>query len=163
MARIYIDKYTASIERTDLIHVRVIMKDGRVFENLVPRRLFPISNRDAYISLIDEKECEVAFVRGLDEIDEASARAIVGCFEEYYMIPKILRVIAVEDQFGVLKWTVETDCGTVKFGIRNRNSDIKHLGCDTHILIRDSNDNRYEIPDTSKLDKHSLHLLFSYL
>lgn len=163
MARVYLDKYNASIERTDLFHVRVAMKDGRVFDDLEARRLFPISNRSAYISLIDESEHEVAFVRALEELDESSRKALEGCFDEYYMIPKILRVIEVEDQFGVLKWTVETDCGTVKFGIRNRNSDIKRLECNTHILIRDSNDNRYEIPDTSKLDKHSLHLLFSYL
>ena len=163
MARVYVDKYTGTIERTDLFHVRVTMKDGRVFDDLEVRRLFPISNRTAYISLMDEKELEAAFVRDLDELDDASREALEACFSEFYMIPKILSVIAVEDRYGVLKWTVETDCGTVTFGIRNRNSDIKRLECDTHILIRDSNDNRYEIPDTSKLDKHSSRMLFSYL
>ena len=51
----------------------------------------------------------------------------------------------------------------VFFGIRNRNSDIKRLECNTHILIRDSNDNRYEIEDYTALDRQSTHLLFSYI
>jgi hypothetical protein len=30
------------------------------------------------------------------------------------------------------------------------------------MIIRDSNDNRYEIPDHTKLDAHSQRLLFSF-
>ena len=42
--------------------------------------------------------------------------------------------------------------------IRNRNADIKQL-YDGRILVRDSNDNRYEIIDYRKLDRDSLRLL----
>ena len=72
-------------------------------------------------------------------------------------------MIESEDKFGSLTWKVETDHGTVTFRIRNRHSDIKHLRGTSRIIIRDSNDNRYEIPDIDNMDPHSEHLLFSYL
>ena len=67
-----------------------------------------------------------------------------------------------DEKFGSLTWKVETDRGTVAFRIRNRHSDIKCLD-GKRVLIRDTNDNRYEIPDYTTLDMHSRRLLFSYL
>ena len=49
------------------------------------------------------------------------------------------------------------DRGPCEFQIR-LNTDIK-VFYDNRVLIRDVNDNRYEIPDYTKLDKHSLHVL----
>ena len=39
----------------------------------------------------------------------------------------------------------------------------KEGGRSNRVIIRDANDNRYEIPDYTALDAHSKHLLFSYL
>ena len=163
MGRIYVDKYTARIERSDLYLVRLILKDGTVLEPLEPRRLFPFSNPDMYITLLDDKEKEIGFVRDLEEIDKDSRRALEECFAEYYMIPEITRVIESVDRFGSLTWTVDTNRGRVTFQIRNRHSDIKELGNTGRIIVRDANDNRYEIKDYNALDAHSKHLLFSYL
>ena len=49
MARIYVDKSTGRIERTDLYLVKLTMNDGRVFENLEPRRLFPLTDTGRYV------------------------------------------------------------------------------------------------------------------
>lgn len=163
MGRIYVDRYTGKLERTDIYRVRLTLRDGTVFEGLEPRRLFPMTNHTMYITLLDENECEVALVRDFSELDTDSAQAIADCFEEYYMIPKITQVISSVEKFGSLKWVVETDRGTVTFRIRNRHSDIKHFHGTNRILIRDSNDNRYEIVDYTALDTHSKRLLFSYL
>ena len=163
MGRIYIDRYTGKIERTDLYRVRLTLKDGTVYENLEPKKLFPFTNSTQYITLISSEEKEIGFVRDLEEIDSVSRKALEECFHEYYMIPKIQKVLDCEDRFGNLKWTVDTDRGVITFQIRNRQSDIKTLHGTHRVLVRDSNDNRYEIPDYSVLDKHSLHLLFSYL
>jgi len=163
MARIYVDQYTGRLERTDLYRVRLTLKDGTVIEDLEPHRLFPITNMTMYISLLDASEREVAFVRDFEELDAASAQALRECFEEYYMIPKIEGVLEISEKFGSIKWKVNTDRGTVTFRIRNRQSDIKSLHGTTRVLIRDSNDNRYEIPDYTALDAHSKYLLFPYL
>ena len=163
MGRIYVDKYTGKLERTNLYFVRLTMKDGRVYEDLEPRKLFPITNNTMYISLLDSDEKELGFVRDLEEIDEDSRRALEECFAEYYMIPKITKVLRCVDKFGVLKWTVETDRGEITFSIKNRHSDIKRFHGTPRVIIRDSNDNRYEIPDITKLDRRSNLILFSYM
>lgn len=163
MSRIYIDKYTGKIERTDLYLVRLMLKDGTVYEDLEPRKLFPYTNNTMYITLLDKGEKEIGFVRDLKEIDEESEKALLECLAEYYMIPKITRIITCKDEAGSLKWTVETDRGEVTFTIKNRHSDIKYLHESERIIIRDSNDNRYEIESVDKLDKHSNKLLFAYL
>ncbi|MBQ8441481.1 MAG: DUF1854 domain-containing protein [Clostridia bacterium] len=163
MSRIYVDRYTARIERTDIYLVRLTLKDGTVIEDLEPRRLFPFSDPNMYITLLDDKEQEVGFVRDLTEIDDDSRKALEECFAEYYMIPKISALLESVDKFGSLNWVVETDHGRVAFQIRNRHSDIKQMGRSNRVIIRDANDNRYEIPDYTALDAHSKHLLFSYL
>ena len=163
MGRIYIDRYTGKIERTDVYLVRLTLKDGTVYENLEPRRLFPVTNENMFITLLDSDERELGFVRDFDELDEDSREALRQSFAEYYMIPKIERLTKTEEKFGTLKWTVVTDRGDVTFRIRNRNSDIKRLYGTNRVIIRDSNDNRYEIPDIENLDGRSKRLLFEFL
>ncbi len=163
MERIYVDKYTGRLERTDLYLVRLTMKDGSVYENLEPRKLFPFTNHTMYISLLDSREKELAFIRNLDELDPDSRRAVEECFEEYYMIPKISRILSCAEKYETLKWVVETDRGEIAFDITNRIRNIKHLRGTKRVLIRDSNDNRYEIPDYTKMDAHSSRILFTYL
>ena len=163
MSRIYVDRYTGRLERTDMYLVRLTLKDGTVIENLEPRRLVPFSDPNMYITLLNDKEKEIGFVRDLTEIDEDSRKALEECFAEYYMIPRITALLESVDKFGSLNWVVETDRGRVAFQIRNRHSDIKQMGRSGRVIVRDSNDNRYEIPDYQALDPHSRHLLFSYL
>lgn len=163
MGRYYIDKYTGTLERTDLYLVRLIKKDGTVIEDLEPRMLFPITNHDMYITLLNKEEKEVGFVRKMDEIDEQSQKALLECFREFYMIPKITRLIECAATYGSPKWKVETDRGIITFTIRNTHADIKRFSGTNRLIIRDSNDNRYEITDHTVLDAHSRRLLFQFL
>ena len=162
MARYYVDPKNDKIVRTDLYLVRLEKADGEVIEDLEPKRLFPFSNPEEYVTLITEKRKEAAVIRSLAELSEDSRRSIDECFTEIYMIPYITKVHHVEAKFGALNFSMETDRGPIKFRIRNPHSDIKKLD-DGRMLFRDSNDNRYEIPDVAKLDKHSIHVLFPYL
>lgn len=163
MGRIYVDRTSGRIERTDLYLVRLITNDGRVVEDLEPRRLFPVSDTNRYITLVDSREKEVALIRDMDSLDAASADALNDCFREYYMIPKITQVLDVSDKFGTLTFRVLTDRGEIIFRIRNRHSDIKTFTGSPRVFIRDSDDNRYEITDYSALDGRSRRLLFSYV
>ena len=163
MSRIYIDKYVGTLERTDLYLVKLTLKDGTVHEDLEPRRLFPFTNPNMYITLLSKEEREVGFVRDLSELDESSVKALMDCFAEYYLIPKITRVLLCEEKFGSIKWEVETDRGPVKFRIRSRHSDIKKMHGSNRIIVRDTNDNRYEIPDLRELDKRSRSMIDAFL
>lgn len=162
MARYYVDGKTDKIVRTDLYLVRLEKADGEIIEDLEPKRLFPFTNPEEYVTLITDKRKEVAVIRKLSELSEESRRAIDECFTEIYMIPYITRVNHVEAKFGMLNFDMETDRGPIKFRIRSPHSDIKKLD-DGRMLFRDSDDNRYEIRNVDALDKHSLHVLFPYL
>lgn len=161
--RIYFDSEKGHVERADLYLVNLVFHDGTVISGLEPRRLFPVTDTEHYISLLDEKEKEIALIRNMSDLDEASRCVLEDCFREYYMIPKISQILEVHDKFGVLEFKVMSDRGEIAFRIRNRHSDIKNLYGTGRIVIRDSNDNRYEIPCFDNLDRHSKRCLFSYV
>lgn len=163
MSRTILTKDNCNIIKTDLYLIRLEMADGSVYEDLEPRRLFPLTDLDHYITVIDADENEIAFIKDINDINKSSKEAILSCFECFYMIPKINEVVGVQDKFGALKLSVMTERGFVEFRIRNRHSDIKMLRGTRRVLIRDSNDNRYEISNFDDLDKHSQKLLFSYV
>ena len=161
MAQRFLDK-TAKIELTDVYNVRVTLGDGTVYEKAELRRLFPISDRDNYISIIDQDEHEIAMIRSYDDVTHESAAAVKACFNDYYLIPKITKVLECSDKTGMLKLTVETDHGLSSFRVRNRHYDMK-IYDNNRVIIRDSDDNRYEIEDLNRLDKKSWLLIASFL
>ena len=161
MAR-YIVTDADKITRTDTYLVKIECADGSCLEGLEPRRLFPHTNLTQYITLLDPSEKEVAMIKDLSTIAPESRQAIEDCFFDYYMIPEITEILHVEDKFGVLKWKVMTDRGEIDFSIRNRHSDIKLLG-KKRLLVRDSNDNRYQVGDIANLSKASIKKIYSYL
>ena len=141
---------------------------GETYHSLEPKRLFPRSSLTQYVTLMqpgNDKDIapkEVAIIRNMDNLDPDSRKAIEECFESYYMIPRILEVFEVSEKYGMSCWTCRTDKGVISFKIRSRLSDIKLL-YDGRVLIRDSADNRYEIPDVEKLDNKSKRLLANEL
>lgn len=58
------------------------------------------------------------------------------------------------------RWFVKTDRGDIVFHIHDVRRDIKLI--DKRVLIRDYLDNRYEIPDYTKLDKKSLKIFTQF-
>ena len=87
MERVYIEFDMARFTRKDLTLVDVELFDGRKFENLEPRRLFPMSGLEKYITLLDEEGIEKAVIRDLRTLPDAERKIIEGCLEEYYLIP----------------------------------------------------------------------------
>ncbi|MBQ7591127.1 MAG: DUF1854 domain-containing protein [Clostridia bacterium] len=156
----FLDK-TAKIELTDVYTVRLEF-DGQVWEKAELRRMFPISDRDNYISVIDSDEHEIAMIRSYDDLTPDSAAAVKACFNDYYLIPKILKITECSDKTGMLKITAETDHGHTSFRIRNRHNDMKIYDPD-RVIIRDSDDNRYEIESLATLDRKSWMLIMSFL
>lgn len=166
---IFIDGPEVKITRVGDTTVKMEVYHGDTYPELEPKRLFPRSSLTQYVTLMqtkdDEKDTgakEVAIIRNIERLDPASRAAIEECFANYYMIPQILEVLDVVEKYGMVSWTCRTDKGVITFKIRNRLSDIKFL-YDGRVLIRDSADNRYEIPNVDKLDKRSKRLLANEL
>lgn len=163
---IFIDGPEVKITRVGDTTVQLEVYQGDTYPSLEPKRLFPRSSLTQYVTLMEEMDDgtfkEVAIIRNLENLDKASREAIEGCFDDYYMIPVILEVLDVAEKYGMAYWTCKTDKGIITFKIRSRLSDIKVL-YDGRVLIRDTADNRYEIPNVNKLDKKSQKLLANEL
>ena len=161
MERIYIDGDMATFTRKDLTLVDMQLQDGRSFENLEPKRLFPVSDRDRFITLLDENGAEQAVIRDITTLPAKERGVIEACLEEYYLIPKIQRILAYEERFDGLTLHTDTDKGPVDIEIRVLITGFRMDG--VRALLRDINDNRYEIPDVTRLDNLSKQILGRYL
>lgn len=128
------------------------------FEEAEARRLFPKSGAGKFISLMSRDGEPIAVIRDVKNLDSDSAAAVTNSLSEYYMIPKIKRFISMSEKFQIWLWTVETDHGEISFEIRNHIASIKPL-YDGRVLIKDADDNRYEVPDINKLDARSRRML----
>lgn len=161
MERIYIDGDMAKFTPKDITTVDVELRDGTIFQNVEPRCLFPSSNGRKFITLLDENGTEQAVIRDLDNLPKDQRQVIEDCLTEYYLIPHIVKILNTTEKFGLITLDTETDRGPARIEIRNLLYGFKQVG--NRLLLRDSNDNRYEIPDLRKLDTKSRHLLDNYI
>lgn len=153
MDRIYVSENDRIIHcENNLVTLKTA--DGKEYDRLEPRRLFPVSRADVYITLLNSDGVEVALIRSLSDIDGESREVVETSLDDYYLVPHITRIISTGEKYGTLRWTVDTDRGIKNFDIRNRNHDIKMFK-DGKVRVRDSDDNRYVIDDYTKLDAHS--------
>ncbi len=159
----YIDGPEVRFKVKDKIFVDVeFYHTGEVFRDMELRCMFPVSGKDKYITVVDGDGNEQAMIRDINNLDEMSREAVKSCLEEYYMMPRILKFTDMSEKFKIWMWTAETDKGSVKFEIRNHLTAVKPL-YDNRVLIKDANDNRYEVPDYTKLDKKSQKMLIPNL
>ena len=112
--------------------------------------------------MLDEDGVEQAVIRDVESLMEQSRENVKHVLAEYYLVPRINRVIDCSEKYGLLKMHVGTDRGDYEFTIKNRYSDIKLL-YDGRVLIKDSSDNRYEIENFNALDKKSKKLFNAYM
>ena len=158
----YIEGPEIRITENDKVFVDVEFYTGEKFTELELHRMFPITGLDKYISLLDSSGNEVAVIRNINDLMPESKAVVERCLTEYYMMPRITRFIRMSEKFKIWMWTAETDKGICTFEIRNHLTAIKPL-YDGRVLIKDANDNRYEIPDVNKLDKKSIKMIMPKL
>ncbi|MBQ6119906.1 MAG: DUF1854 domain-containing protein [Clostridia bacterium] len=159
----YIDGPEARITPNDGIFVDVeFYHTKEKLTGLEPHRLFPRSGGNRYVALLDGDGNQVAVIRNADNLLPESRETLLAAMEEYYMIPRITRFIKMTEKFKIWMWTAQTDRGEITFEIRNHIASVKPL-YDGRVLIKDANDNRYEIPDYRKLDKKSQKMLLPKL
>lgn len=158
----YIEGPEVKLTPNDKIFVDAEFYSGEKFTELELRRMFPITGLEKYIALVDTEGNEIAVIRNVNDLLPESKAVVENCLKEYYMIPRITRFIKMSEKFEIWMWTAETDKGICTFEIRNHLTAIKPL-YDGRVLIKDGNDNRYEIPDVNKLDKKSIKMIMPKL
>ena len=137
--------------------VDLTLASGESFTSLEPKKLFPVSRTDTYITLLDSSRREIALIKSLDDLNEESRKVISESLDKYYLIPVIEKIVAISKIKSDRKyrWSVITNIGPREFEIKNRSTDIV-VYPDFSVRLRDSNDGRYIVPDYRKLDSHSL-------
>lgn len=159
----YIDGPEVKLTLNDSIFVDAeFYHTGEKKTELEPHLLFPISGTNKYIALLDSEGEQIAVIRDIKNLLPESKKALEDCLRELYMMPQIIRFIDMSEKFSIWIWTAETTRGIVKFEIHNHITAIKPL-YDGRVLIKDANDNRYEIPDINKLDSKSRRMLLPNL
>jgi hypothetical protein len=138
--------------------VRMLFKDEYCYREVRIARALPLSNPVQYIGLRDGDDKEIGMLRGLDGLDPESSKIIEEELAKRYFLPKILKVLKVKDQFGIVVWDVETDFGKKRYTVRNMRDNTVQLS-PGRVLMTDTDGNRFEFPDIEQLDVRSLEVI----
>lgn len=119
--------------------------------------IFPLTDRRSFLRVCDSEEKEIGLIRSIDALDEESRQTVDRELERVYFIPRIVKVKSIEDKFGSRTWTVETERGPRVFDVQGRES-LRFIA-PSHLLVKDIDGNRYEIPSLGSLDPDSKRVL----
>lgn len=161
MARNFIDG-KIKIEKREYCTVDVTFEDGTKYEKLLPKKLFPTSNSNEYISLLNSDNDEICILRSVENLEGESKKALVEALEECFRVPTITKIYELTDKFGLVKMDCETNLGRVRFTVKNRQYSIKKMS-EKKFMVIDVNDNRYIIEDYYAMDKQSRAFMYSYI
>ncbi len=159
----YLDDSNAVFERTQGGFVSV-----RIKEEFYPRvqviRMFPFSDPEKYISIRtpDEHSKEIGVIEDMKQISKETRKMLEEQLNLRYFTPIITKVINIKDEYGYAYFDVVTDRGACRFTINVGGHAVVHLS-ETRILISDIDENRFEIPDVTKLSARELKLLDLFL
>ncbi len=159
----YLNKDNAEFKRTDGGFVSV-----KVGEEFYPRvhviRMFPFSDPDKYISIRtpDEHSKEIGIIENMKDVTKETAQMLTEQLNLRYFTPIITKIVNIKEEYGYAYFDVVTDRGACRFTINMGGHAVVHLS-ETRILISDIDENRFEIPDVTKLTPKELKKLDLFL
>lgn len=139
----------------------LIDAEGLRHENVYPRRAFPLTDPDRWISIRDERGQELALVDDPERLPEQVRRILLDDLERREFVPRIRRVHNIHSEPDALVWDVETDRGHTTF--RMEGEDHIHLLEGGRVLLTDLHGIRYLIADIHTLDAASRRKLERYV
>ena len=142
---------------------RLVFTDraGREHTGVEPVRAFPLSDPERFITLVDNHGRELVTIDNLAELPAEVRQVIAAELADRTFLPRIERVVRVQDAKEPEIWDVVTDRGPVRF-LLGDSEEIRRLGPHRAILL-DVHGGRYFIPDSRQLDSRSQHILTRYL
>lgn len=142
-----------SIRTTPFAALRVTLPGGEAIEPVHAALAFPLRSPSHYVVLYAADRREIGIIEDPARLDPESRAALAVELNRAYCIPIITRVDSVTYDGVVAVWHVETDRGPRRFELSNRR-DARFLE-GRRVLIKDSDGNRYDIPDCAALDPRS--------
>jgi len=138
-----------------VLHAEV---DGKVHDDVRPRRLFPLSGKADYVSFMTDRDHEVLLLAHPERLDKDSRKALDHALERLYYCAISTRVDHISEAMGVSCLQVLTDRGYARFEVVDRQQHIRILP-GGRFIITDADGNRFEIPVFSQLDARSQALI----
>lgn len=120
-------------------------------------RCFPWAAPGRYLSLRDADGAERAFVSDTRELDAVSRAALDGALSRAGFVLDVLRVTAVEEDFELRSWSVETDRGPRRFQTP-LDAWPRAIG-DGVWVVEDVYGDLYRVRDLARLDAKSRAIL----
>ena len=147
----YLSPETATFTRTEggFVSLKV---EGEEYSRVQVVRMFPFSEPGKYISIrtAEETSKEIGVIESMETFPKEVGEMLTEQLALRYFTPIITKIYQIKDQYGFAYFDVETDRGHCRFVIRMGGNAVVHLS-DTRIIISDIDENRFEIPDVSKL------------
>ncbi len=123
---------------------------------------FPLSRRNAMVAVRDSTGEEVALLDDISKLDSASREIMTEEMERSYFMPRITDILYAEEKMNVLTLEAETDRGPRTIQLRNPRRAIRKLPRN-RVVIRDVDNNRYEIKDWTSLPLYGRELLSQHM
>ncbi len=147
----YLTPEMAAFTRTEggFVSLKV---EGEEYSRVQVVRMFPFSEPGKYISIrtAEETSKEIGVIERLETFPEDVQKMLSEQLALRYFTPIITKIYQIKDEYGFAYFDVDTDRGHCRFVIRMGGNAVVHLS-DTRIIISDIDENRFEIPDVSKL------------
>lgn len=150
----YLDPKTLRIESAPDGTLRAEVHGDRCATRVDVLRAFPISNANENLVLRDGGSKELGILRDLTGLDNDAKSLIEKALANRYFLPKIIRIDSIFERFGSAVWEVETDRGHTTITTKALHEAIYEV-TPSRFLLRDTEENRYEIPDVNALDPAS--------
>lgn len=115
-------------------------------------RMFPFSEPEKFISIrtAEESSREIGVIEELAGFPKEVQEMLSEQLNLRYFTPVITKIYRIKDEYGYAYFDVETDRGRCRFVISMGGNAVVHLS-DVRILISDIDENRFEIPDVTRL------------
>jgi hypothetical protein len=136
------------------VRVRMEIRDRQSYLEVRIARVLPLSEPVRYFGVRDSADKEIGVLLSLDGLDPDSRAVAEEELARRHFLPKVVRVVKVSDNHGVVVWDVETEHGSRKYVVRNMRDNTVALSS-TRVLMTDVDGNRFEFPDISRLPVES--------
>jgi hypothetical protein len=132
--------------------------DDEDYKKVLLYRSFPFTFPNNFVSVRDNDNKEIGIIDDMMEFQKDTILLFEEELKRRYLLPTILNIKNIKDEFGYSYWEVITEIGERKFTIKRDNSSFLNVK-DNLILITDVDGNRYDIKDYTKLDEKSYKLI----
>ena len=156
-----LEPQSITFEKLDTGLLSITQADGTTVSPVHCVRLFPLSDRNHYVSVLRSEKCdepEVGILRDINELPDEQRVLIQDDLAQRHFLPEIQDVTTILISNGMDEWHVITDRGDKIFFVSNRKDSII-VTEENMLIVTDVEKCRYRIPDYTALPPQAFNLV----